>query len=609
MTSRLSLIGVAFVSCVSWMCSNTTTVRAQISPSPTATAAVPISESLKGKSDEELLRLVVGPPDKKAETALPADRVEFSPLDRLWEMAPRDAAIALLSDYVTKDVKGEVTFQIDDTGRPSPPLNGEIGLRWDSSSVPPAAGVTILRYDGDRSRFLISSVEFVGRTSESELERALAKTDAFPLRATVARQIYEILWWLRHAKMVGRPSSSSYGGSLGYSIRRFWMKPDGPVLNKVTFSEPRAEQINDESREVYAAFADTLLRRAIERSGIKRRYPSMTVGQADPDSKLLRARPEMNDPVAVRNWVGRMVDILRDPKRDYLHLNVLYLLVPMTDPLRYKDERIDAVLFDLFRRGSQSAAETKAAKDAKTKEAENVPSFLEADKKALVEYEKRQKVRDAKEASARHLQFDGSTAAELLGVHDCVKAFPELLEAAKKRPPVEIAGSLENEALLGAAALAGKHPELRPALVEFLRPQLSTLGASSKVPASLFAAIWRGDLRELTPELDKLANSTAGGSSKSPDHTARVILLAWRETDPLTKTKLDALLHGYWYVGHASWIPEVLRAEFQALSATDQLTFRTFVSWLRTVDAPWSRRQLENVFTPHTPRPNIAIEE
>jgi len=85
-----------------------------------------------------------------------------------------------------------------------------------------------------------------------------------------------------------------------------------------------------------------------------------------------------------------------------------------------------------------------------------------------------------------------------------------------------------------------------------------------------------------------------------------VILMAWREHDPLTKTKLDIMLSGY--IGGGKSIPAVLRAEFEALSKQDQLTVRNFVNWTRTVDVPWSRRYIENIFTPHTPRPDILIE-
>ncbi len=82
--------------------------------------------------------------------------------------------------------------------------------------------------------------------------------------------------------------------------------------------------------------------------------------------------------------------------------------------------------------------------------------------------------------------------------------------------------------------------------------------------------------------------------------------MTWRETDPLTKTKLDALLTGT--IAGGSYIPEVLRKEFAELPAADQLAFRQFITWMRTVDIGFSRYYLENAFTPHTPRPDVLLE-
>src|SRR5690348_6742253 len=89
------------------------------------------TESLKGKSDQELLDLVVG---SKSTDPQPHDeeyeryRAKFSGLDRLWEMPSPDAALALVSDYVGKDITG-IHFEIDDP-KARPPSKGEIGLRW-----------------------------------------------------------------------------------------------------------------------------------------------------------------------------------------------------------------------------------------------------------------------------------------------------------------------------------------------------------------------------------------------------------------------------------------------------------------------------------------------
>jgi hypothetical protein len=205
------------------------------------------------------------------------------------------------------------------------------------------------------------------------------------------------------------------------------------------------------------------------------------------------------------------------------------------------------------------------------------------------------------------VQSDGSVAAERLGLRDYVKAFPELLVAAKE----DIAGtwSLKSFPLVGAASLASRHSELRPALVELLRPHLSALEGDSKVPGSIFDAVWRADLRGFAPLLERLTSSTEPEDTptwNSKRHLSRVILFAWRETDPLTKAKIDALLNGY--IGGGS-LAELLRTEFDALPANDQVAFRNLVTWMRTLDyVPWSRRLLEDVFTPHTPRPDVPLE-
>jgi hypothetical protein len=213
-----------------------------------------------------------------------------------------------------------------------------------------------------------------------------------------------------------------------------------------------------------------------------------------------------------------------------------------------------------------------------------------------------------------------NTAGEMLGLRDVVSAFAELLDSAQHpRPKGEDSGFTGSGYLTGAAAIVDKHPQMRGQLLEYVRKQIANIRQSQVTPEQLFDVVWRADLRELEHELQKLATTSPDQNedpsiSMSPAptgngkfHAARVILLAWRETDRLTKTKLDAMLNGY--VGRSNAIPEVLRAEFDALPPPDQLTFRNFVTWMRSVEVPWSRRVLEDVFTPHTPRPDLQFEQ
>jgi hypothetical protein len=150
------------------------------------------------------------------------------------------------------------------------------------------------------------------------------------------------------------------------------MKPDGPSSSEVIFSAPHAEAINDKRPETYATFAHTLFRRAIERRGITKRYPSATVGQhvdANPDEKLLHTRPAANDPAAVHRWVGRMVDIPRNPKRHNLHFDVFNRLVPFNEPLRYRMSELTKRSSSFFTAASRAPQEhrRRTAPTPKTK--------------------------------------------------------------------------------------------------------------------------------------------------------------------------------------------------------------------------------------------------
>jgi hypothetical protein len=199
-------------------------------------------------------------------------------------------------------------------------------------------------------------------------------------------------------------------------------------------------------------------------------------------------------------------------------------------------------------------------------------------------YREAQKITDMKSS--------GPEAAEKLGMHDASQAFDELLRL----------GTDKVIPLMPAAKIAGRHPDLRRRLVEYLKADPS------------LEAIWRADMRELEDEVQKVAGYSDSAyelfykftPEQEKAHQAAVLLATWREPDKLTKTKLDIMLTGA--IGRAADIPEVLRKEFSELSEADQLKVRNFVTWMRTVDVPWSRRYIENTFTPHTPRPDILFE-
>lgn len=531
-------------------------------------------------------------------------------------MDPKDAALAFAVDAVSESMKG-LTLKIDDP-KASPPKSGEVGLRWISGNeyATPEEGITILKYDGYKSELLLSRVEIVGRASKKEIEAAVLKTDSHPLRRLVAQQTYEILWWLRHVRVDHETqTSSSATYSSGDDFGRFWMKPDGPSIEKAMMGDPCGQCIARNGIDSYETFAATLIRRLIERSGIKERYPKPQIGvhiDPDEDAKFLhKPPPKREDVEGSRRWIGRLTDILRKRERQYLYSNVMDILVPISDPLRYEDNRIDDALLEVLHHGLEAGVQLKKL-EAMDQDDDFDSSKLrdpDAMEKELARQEEERKKRRAELRLLRHAQFEGMDAADKLGLHDAVSAFPELLRLASE--DVDIVPDY-NRPLIAAASIAARHLQCRAELTADLRRRLAETHEVTVRGSPVLEAIWRGDLRELTPELERMASSTRPPPDPndvrvSGAEKASLILTAWRETDRLTKTKLDAMLTGR--IGGSGAIPEVLRTEFAALSAQDQLAFRQFINWMRTVDVPWSRcRYLENAFTPHTPRPDIAFE-
>lgn len=571
--------------------------------------------SLKGKSDEELIALVTGENKSKTQPSeyWTPNRIRPSPLDKLWEMPPRDAALAFVSDYISKEVTG-IKLKIDDpTARP--PTSGEIGLRWISGNyyAAPEQGLTLLKYDGDNSVLLLSQVQIVGRPSKEEIEQAVLKTDRHPLPRMVAQQTYEILWWLWRVRTIGQQhGGQSLTSSSVDDFGRLWMKPDGPIIEEASFGEPCGECFAaHEDRFMYETFVDTLVRRLIERSGIKPRYPIPKVGTPfypDDDAKYVSTPPpKRGDTKALRQWIGRLTEILRNSERQYLYDTVMEILVPIGDPLRFNDKRINDALLDVLHRGLAAQSKLKQIDDEEKNQPVEEVDVDEPDEIARGREEK-QKAKRAEESKLSDMRFSGFEAAEKLGAHDAVRAFQELFDLAKKR--VDDLGDY-NRPLIAAASIGARHPNIRGKFAGYLKERLSYYDEQISRGSPLLEAVWRADLRSLAPQLEQIAALpppalNPSDSRPSAVRKAVVILMAWHETDSLTKAKLDALLN--LYIGGASYIPEVLRTEFAALSPQDQIKFRQFIAKLRTMDLGWSLRYLEDVFTPHTPRPDIPYE-
>jgi hypothetical protein len=308
----------------------------------------------------------------------------------------------------------------------------------------------------------------------------------------------------------------------------------------------------------------------------------------DEDEQFLKSEvpPEPSDKAA-SEYVARLCAILTNPGRSEYYRAVMDRLVPDSDPLRYRDTRIDDALLDLLRRGLAARASIKPATPQQIDQ-----NLDEADYKKQGDLLKEQRRKAEEEGwKLNELGYAGDAAAEKLGMHDATQAFDELMRLGREK----------SISLLPAARIAGRHAELRARLVEPLKSDFS------------LEAVWRADMHELEDIVEQLAGSDSAYElfykftpEQEKAHQAAVLLATWREPDKLTKTKLDILLTGL--IGRGADIPEVLRTEFADLPKDDQLKVRNFVTWMRTVDVPWSRRYIENVFTPHTPRPDILFE-
>jgi len=89
------------------------------------------------------------------------------------------------------------------------------------------------------------------------------------------------------------------------------------------------------------------------------------------------------------------------------------------------------------------------------------------------------------------------------------------------------------------------------------------------------ATIWRADLREFTSWLEGVSERrTACRAERDTKRhqDAKSVLLAWRETDALNKTKLDIML-----TGKLGRLPNsrVLRSESKHFSSEEKLPFGT----------------------------------
>jgi 8-oxo-dGTP pyrophosphatase MutT (NUDIX family) len=546
----------------------------------TATLAVPLPAaassppSLVGRSDAELLEIMrAGRTDRdkyllpEKQTALPPD---------FWTTPPREAALALVLANCSEETKQRVQFSISDPPSKQPPPAGEVGIRWrGTGSGPMAGGLTILRAAGEKSQLVYSAVAVEGEAARKEINAAVNRTRSVGLPAEIARQAFQVIWWLGRVRSGGEARARSV--IVTHETRAaFWVSPGFARRGDVTLL--RAELGEDYGEEFnadrHAGFADFVISEAAKHQPEPIEWATATLGRGvypDPALKFLRTQERPKSAEETDAWITRTLEILRTPKYHQWQTFAIDNLVPWQEPMRYPDRRIDEALLRIARENLPRSPRNPAVKQDAAYETEH--------------------------------------AVRALARRGRVEIFPAIMTALRVMRGTTLL--TKDDLLKAAALLASRHHELRAEVLAYIRAQLSNLAASEHSAHRLFDAAWRFDFRELKPLLEELATADADeieyqlASRTDPllprgrrFHAARHILLAWNEADPLTKAKLDAIYEA----SSAAWFEpaEVLRRDFEALTDEDKDTFRGFVEWMKAQKLPynWSPRRAEWAISP-----------
>lgn len=499
-----------------------------------------LASSLVGKGDEELLHIMLG---GKTESRLQEEaKVKTHVPAKFWDMAPKDAALALVLENCPTELRKEFQFVFDLPEKAVPPAKGEIGIRWRCGHCYIAdEGLTTLRYSGATSTLSYSRIKTLDDVTKTALRRAVDATRQLSLPKERAQQLYETIWWLCHVRASKKPESSGFLVSTGNGHATFWVSPSVP-RKEVTlyFSETIGDYYtNGIDESLSASFADFLLSGELERGGVDLSWETGTVGREHPLSKAERfvketKPPDPHDKVASRRWVDRMIELLRHPKGAF-RPDIIDKLVPRDEPTRYPDPGIDAALTEIL---NDAAAAANRSDDNTLR------------------------------------MWTAESAGQALAWRDKADVFPKLMTLLHGKEE-----DSPREGVIDAAALiASKHTEFRPAMVEWLKDHPH------------FDVIWRGNFKELAPMLEKMATSSpdeieldqpdtvATKKASKRSHRARAILIDWNETDSLTKLKLDAILDGSRCCFFR--LPEFMFGEYKELSPEQQKVLREFVQYL-----------------------------
>ena len=501
--------------------------------------------------------------------------------DRFWEMPPRDAALALVQENCNLKLKPQLKISMrEEKGQPPDKGRVQFRLEYGHYNVPREA-LLKLESDGTTSTLSYSIVELRGPVKRSIVESAIRRTMRCSVPAAEARRLYEIIWWLGRIQFAyPEPELDTNEATIerivaSHSTRgKLSVEPGGPYKQKFTLCPASLSECYYETfdEDLYAGFIDFMLRDTLKRHGVDFSETTAVLGEetfSSAEEKFVyRSKPPPPSDPQASKWIERMLRNL-----DKYRSSVISNLASLDEPLRYTDPRIDEALFRVARQGL-----APRPPDRRTGESD---------------FE------------------DAASAAHALATRKRAEAFPIIMQL------LEVEGRemrYSKDKLLDAASLLSPaKPEFEQKLTEYVARQLNDLAKSPHYSSALFDSVWRANLRALTPLLEKMATTSPeeiedeqGRSKIDPPrpvagrfHDARRILIAWREPDPLTKLKLDAIIETISF--HLGDPADFLRREFEALPADQQQDFKTFVGWLETnrpEDTSWYLESLKEVFGP-----------
>lgn len=539
------------------------------------TTAAAENSSLAQQSDEELLRLIRG---GKSEASLRA-AAEIKPHlpENFWTLPPREAALSLVLTNCSDATKERLRIFIADPKQNSEvPSIGEVGIRWEGTgSGPMAGGLKLLRAARAKSILEYSAVELNGDASRKEIAAAVKRTRAVVLPADVAQQAFQVIWWLGRVRVTGdAPDELIFVNH--ESAAAFWLRPGLPKTKRVRLHYQPGEHLRDTfDADAHASFAELVIDETAKRQPREIEPVTEMIGTVvypDAGLKFLRLNEQPRASDATPKWIEQTLKILRAPAYRRWHTIAIDNLVPWQEPMRFSDQRIDQALREILQ--------------------DNLSGNFA----------------DGKRERASSYEIDH--AARALAWRDCTEVLPLLLNTLRTRRGIDVTDS--DGVLASAALLASRHDEWRPAIISYLRAQLSDVAGSKHASWKLFDLAWRYEFRELTPLLQDLATADedeleetwrkSSLDSQPPQprhfHAPRKILRSWQELNPLTKLKLDALMEAS--SSELFRPPDLLQRQFDKLGVTEQKTFREFVEWMKRQELPfnWQPRRVEWAISP-----------